>query len=230
MYKGMFWGLTVLGLAGYYYWSNSGEPYLEYREVYSRLNHTKHYYFDQGVMREISDNSIAADGDIQKILEEIGLSSLQDGGVEILLSGYDKQMKKRSVTWNGYQGGRLIAYIEGCGSAKCISQITLVPSTRDRMKFNANQSSSSIFVAEESYGENWPFTVDYGVIRCQRGAVYFSTPDDGRFPLNGLARSYLSGTPSGTKDLHDIWKDYPSPYTPKYPIGDLISQGLEICD
>lgn len=226
MNKGLFWGLVVLGVAGYYYWSNSGEPDLEYREVYSRPNHTNHYYFDQGVMREISDNSIAADSDVQGVLQEIGLPNLREGGVEIFGSGYDKQVSEHSVVWNGYQGGRLIAYTEECGTANCISKLTLVPSTRDRMKFNADQSSSSIFVAAESYGENWPFTVDYGVIRCQRGALYFSTPDDGRFPLNGLARS----SAGGTKDLHDIWKDHPSPYTQKYPIGDLINQGLEVCD
>jgi hypothetical protein len=227
MKKGLFWLIVAFTACGYYYWVGIGEPELKYRESYSSLNHTQHYHFDQGVMRKISDRSLPADKDIQSLLSEMGLPSLQEGGVEILLNGYDKDVGSTSVTWNGYQGGRLIAYIEECGNENCVSRITLVPDPRERLRHSASQSSRRIFVEAETYGEKWPLTVDYGVISCQRpGAIFFSTADQGKFPLNSLAKS----SPTGTKDLSEIWRDHPSPYTQKYQIGDLINQGLEICD
>lgn len=208
------------GAAAFAYFMQGGEKELEYRETYSSINDTRHYYFDQGVMREVSNSS--PEPYVESLLDEMGLDSS--------LQGYRREFGSRTVTWHGYgDGGRLVAYIDDCDDddGTCISRITLVPSPRARLISLAEGSSSREFIEKKDFGDDWPLTVDYGVVSCQaQGAVYFSTGDNRKFPVNGLARS---GNTSGN-DIHEIWKDHPSPNMPKYSIDPIINSGLGVCD
>jgi hypothetical protein len=212
--------VLAAGAAAFAYFMQGGEKELEYRETYSSINDTRHYYFDQGVMREVS----------QSVPEPYVESLLEEMGIESSLQGYQRELGSRTVTWNGYNnGGRLIAHIDSCDekSGNCISRITIVPSSRERMISLAEGSSRRKFIEKNDFGDEWPLIVDYGVVSCQApGAVYFSTEDNRRFPVNGLA---ISGDTSGN-DIREIWRDHPSPHTPKYPIGPVLNTGLGICD
>jgi hypothetical protein len=208
------------GAAAFAYFMQGSEKQLEYREAYSSINDTKHYYFDQGVMREVSQSE--PEPYVESLLEEMGLDSS--------LRGYQRELGSRTVTWHGYNnGGRLIAHISSCEgkNGDCISRITLIPSPRDRMISLAEGSSRRKFLEKDDFGDDWPLTVDYGVVSCQSpSAVYFSISDNRRFPVNGLA---ISADTSGN-DIREIWRDHPASHIPKYPIGPILNVGLGICN
>lgn len=98
-------------------------------------------------------------------------------------------------------------------------------------------SYSSKTIKAEEYGEEWPFTVDEGILKCDGEAVTFVT--DGKiYPINGLAgnKTHLQ--------LEDIWRvdekaiesykemgisEKDLGYTPRISISGMINEGLELC-
>ena len=78
-------------------------------------------------------------------------------------------------------------------------------------------------VSREDFGQEWPLTVDSGILACQgAGAVTFTTPDGTTYAVNGLAQS---ATPY--PDIDPIWADAGNGY--KVDIGPLIDRGLRLC-
>jgi hypothetical protein len=80
-------------------------------------------------------------------------------------------------------------------------------------------------ISRDSFEGEWPFTVDEGVLSCEgAGAVTFSA-EGSTYAVNGTAM--------GTTDYPDvdaIWADDPAGPGPKIWIGDVIDQGLELCE
>ncbi len=80
-------------------------------------------------------------------------------------------------------------------------------------------------ISRDSFEGEWPFTVDEGVLNCEgAGAVTFSA-EGTTYAVNGTAM--------GTSDYPDvdvIWADDPEGPGPKIWIGDVIDQGLDLCE
>ena len=80
-------------------------------------------------------------------------------------------------------------------------------------------------ISRDSFDGEWPFTVAEGTLDCEgAGAVTFTT-DGTSYAVNGLAQSATD-----YPDVDAIWADDPSSPGLKIFIGDVIQQGLELCE
>ena len=193
---------------------------LEYRESQSGQN--THIYFDT-VRRSFNQNNPTES--ISRLLNEIG-SPLSLSSSEPIRKG------SQSSTWLDNQGGEIIVYDESCSSptGKCIKRLSFIPSQKTKIMNIAKNRPNWQFISSDNWSGNWPFTVEYGALVCDRGdAVYFiegsTGPSRTRYPLNGLAKS--ANRSNG--DLKKIWRDHPDQYLDKYSIGPAISKGLALC-
>jgi hypothetical protein len=104
--------------------------------------------------------------------------------------------------------------------AACSNPTTTTPSAS-----SVEAPAGSIGAEEVSrgdFGEDWPLTVDSGVLACQgAGAVTFTALDGTTYAVNGLAQS---ATPY--PEIDPIWADSGKP---KVDIGPLIDRGLDLC-
>lgn len=84
------------------------------------------------------------------------------------------------------------------------------------------------YVSREMLGDEWPLTVDEGVLRCDgpaaAGAVFFETKGR-QYPVNGIARGRSNGI-----EIDEIWADDPDIPGAKLNIGVLIDRGLKLCE
>jgi hypothetical protein len=80
-------------------------------------------------------------------------------------------------------------------------------------------------VSRAGIGDQWPLTVDSGVLSCEgAGAVYF-TADGTRYAVNGTAM-----TTEDAERITAIWADDPTGLSLKRNIGPLIDRGLKLCE
>ncbi|MFJ6293209.1 DUF2511 domain-containing protein [Streptomyces griseoviridis] len=72
--------------------------------------------------------------------------------------------------------------------------------------------------------EEWPFTVERGVLRCREGGEVTFTPEGGReYAVNGTAKG--AGYPAMTP----VWADEPKVAGLKVDISDVLELGLALC-
>lgn len=81
-------------------------------------------------------------------------------------------------------------------------------------------------ISRESVGEDWPLTVESGIVACEGnngyGAVSF-TADGTTYGVNGVALQ------QGLPRIDPIWADDPSIPGGKLNIGPIINAGLALC-
>lgn len=81
-------------------------------------------------------------------------------------------------------------------------------------------------------GDEWPLTVDYGVVACESKTAggmnlqiaTLTAPDGTVYALNGTAKSH-----SDAADIEPIWADDPEVDGLKISIGPLIDHALTFC-
>lgn len=102
----------------------------------------------------------------------------------------------------------------------CTSDSTLVDGgSKDSL------SSNEASMSRTDLGDDWPLTVDKGVVSCEgAGEVYF-TAHGTRFAVNGLALGADTAP-----DIDAIWAKDPDIKGLKIDIGPIIDRGLALCD
>lgn len=173
-----------------------------------------------------SSNEIASFKDVNHVMRTINAGQLTHGA-QYRKSG------KYLFSWDGYQGDKQLTIdLRECDHPRksqqtytCVNRIIIKPSKRDKMVNQARSSSTRKFISKDTYEGDWPFTVDFGMLACRRGSVVvFRTVDREVYALNGLAEA------QGHSELRPIWKDNPNIPGLKISIGELISDGLKLCD
>jgi hypothetical protein len=86
------------------------------------------------------------------------------------------------------------------------------------------------FISRDDLGEQWPLTVDAGVLSCESHgggvhSVFFTDPEGKRYALNGKAEGHHPELPL----IDQIWAPNPKVPELKINIGPLIDRGLELC-
>ena len=87
-------------------------------------------------------------------------------------------------------------------------------------------------ISSEDYGGRWPFTVERVRLCHQASSVWvetrrlFPVPSTKRYPVNGLAKPWLTRLGYECEDLEGIWK--PASDGSKVNIGPIILDGLSL--
>ncbi len=157
---------------------------------------------------------------INDILKNIGEPLLNDSD-QYRLAG------KKLFVWDNYKKGKLVVDLRECRydvgdkqTYTCINRLYVEPSSKEMMINQAMNSDSRIFVSKEEYGDQWPFTVDFGIISCRRGnVIVFRTEGNHVYALNGKAIGK-----NKFKDIRQIWRDK------KISLHKLILEGLHLCE
>lgn len=106
----------------------------------------------------------------------------------------------------------LLVILAGCGTSSSST---------------ASPSGSSRPVTRATFQGTWPFTVDHGILGCDpsigTGAVGFNV-DGHLYGVNGFAN------PPRYSDVKPIWKKDPASPGLRITLGDMISQGLKLCN
>jgi hypothetical protein len=87
-------------------------------------------------------------------------------------------------------------------------------------------SSAPGKITEAELGEEWPFTVSEGILRCHGsagfGAVTFEA-DGTEYAVNGVAKG------QDYPPVDPVWADDPTVDGLKKNIGPVIDRGLDLC-
>lgn len=92
---------------------------------------------------------------------------------------------------------------------------------------NSNKPSQRISISEADTGkpwsgDNWPFTVSSGELKCDRNAVVFIARGQ-TYAVNGIATSM------GHANIRPIWRNNEDGPGPKINIGPVLTLGLTLC-
>src|SRR5688500_12690294 len=96
-------------------------------------------------------------------------------------------------------------------------------------------------ISHDEYGDQWPFTVASGTLRCEQDTMIVFTPHDG--PYEGVTFAVNGSAKPQYRDVDPIWRSddtlkdelmkagatSDSVSMLKIPIGEIITQGLELC-
>lgn len=94
---------------------------------------------------------------------------------------------------------------------------------------SASLGPNAMRVTAADYGEDWPLTVDSGVLSCPVGSAVIFGDEDTAYALNGTALGMADDR--GWQDIREsaIWADDGSGLGLKKDIGPLIDDGLDLC-
>jgi hypothetical protein len=112
------------------------------------------------------------------------------------------------------------------GSIKMLTFLAIVTASSLAVVACESAGASSRTVSRTDFGEEWPLTVDSGVLSCEgAGSVYFTSRDGKRYAVNGTAM-----TAGDAEQIDPIWEEDPRGLSPKKNIGPLIDEGLKLCE
>jgi hypothetical protein len=83
-------------------------------------------------------------------------------------------------------------------------------------------ASNPATLSRSDLGNDWPLTVDEGVVSCEGGGEVYFTADGTTYAVNGLAQGN-----SDLLDIDAIWADASGGL--KKNMGPIIDAGLELC-
>jgi len=80
------------------------------------------------------------------------------------------------------------------------------------------------FLSAAQYGEAWPLTVDWGIVRCEgESTLVFRAPDGRDYELG------LIETAAGYPPITPIWRETGNPNSPRVGLGPVIEAGQKLC-
>jgi len=184
---------------GIFIFMNSCTNEKEYDYTYRKTSNqygVSFYYFESNTSPPFEideDRNIMEYKYINKTLSVIGKKNI-DSSMD-----YEKH-GKAFHSWKNYEGDKDLRISYGkCIQERslfddieyyCIRKIQITPDRIDRMRYQGKNNDRMIFVERKEYGERWPFVMDEGLIRCNRGdKVILITKNHEHYGLNGLAIS-----------------------------------------
>jgi hypothetical protein len=84
-------------------------------------------------------------------------------------------------------------------------------------------------ITRATFNGTWPFTVEAGVIGCERGQAIKFIADKKTYAVNGTAKSWSQQAGFGWRDAREIWLDDPGNPGAKVPMTDVIKKGQTLC-
>ena len=101
---------------------------------------------------------------------------------------------------------------------------------------NANyqaSSTSAVKITRAEYGEDWPFTVDEGILACEMAGGYKTvtfTANGTTYIVNAMPKGIeVRGDKRYVRILGTIWAKNPKGPGPYKAIGAIIDRGMSLC-
>lgn len=93
---------------------------------------------------------------------------------------------------------------------------------------SSNSSKPEGLVLESTYGDDWPFLVSSGIIRCERdyGTAVVLVVGSTKYALNGRARGQIDST--GWRDSREIIRKNEAGGL--FDVSMFIRRGTQMCD
>jgi hypothetical protein len=76
---------------------------------------------------------------------------------------------------------------------RCLDKVVVSPTKKQQLKNRAANLPNAAFVESSDYLD-WPYTIDYGMIRCRKGMALTIENEQGIWALNGVAKTWVPGT------------------------------------
>jgi predicted RNA-binding Zn-ribbon protein involved in translation (DUF1610 family) len=132
------------------------------------------------------------------------------------------------------QDERISIHIRQCNKKtnpySCIEKIIYSPNAKEMAKIKAQKMPNRyIFISEEEYGSNWPYTFQYGLVTCNGYSDVVIIAQHKVYAINGTAMG--AKYPSGEKMYDDDW-NVRKPLSGSGrmpPPSDIIQKGLSLC-
>jgi hypothetical protein len=102
----------------------------------------------------------------------------------------------------------------------------LVLGTACESESGADTSGRAISASD--YGDEWPLTLQGGVLACEGAGMVTFTAEGKTYAINGLAGG--AADERGWAEIDPVWADDPEIEGAKISIGPLIDDGLALCD
>jgi len=84
-------------------------------------------------------------------------------------------------------------------------------------------------ISRADMGAAWPFTVESGVLGCERGIAIKFLANRKTYSINGTAQAYSKQLGFGWLPVNSIWADNHDIPGTKINIGPLITRGQKLC-
>jgi hypothetical protein len=81
-------------------------------------------------------------------------------------------------------------------------------------------------ISRAQFGDDWPFTVTEGLLRCDRGTFVVFVANGKTYAINGSAKG--AANREGYVDFESIWRPDETPGL-KVSISPVIEAGLKLC-
>ena len=83
-------------------------------------------------------------------------------------------------------------------------------------------NAHAITIKSSDYGKTWPFTVEYGDLKCVNKVAVVFNANDIDYAVNGIASAMKY------KRIDEIWRQDPDTQT-RINIRPIIERGLSLC-
>jgi hypothetical protein len=118
------------------------------------------------------------------------------------------------------------------GFAGCSSQVTTLEEPSSSYSQEIYISPSEVKISKQQFGNDWPFTVDEGLLACKiRGQVGNTIVGEVIFTVGEITYG-INGIAKGTNKyaaIENIWSDNQSLPGTKKNISPIIQKGVELC-
>lgn len=154
--------------------------------------------------------------------------------VAVLTNSEDKQEPVDEIATAGNASGRITTTTETPETSTSTTLTTTTTTTTASTTLRSipcEVGQMTCAVSRDQFGEDWPLTVEGGVLSCQPGttgsnsAVFIIAGET--YSVNGTAQARAEDYEA--RPLEEIWADNPAIAGAKRNIGPLIDLGLTLC-
>jgi Protein of unknown function (DUF2511) len=105
-------------------------------------------------------------------------------------------------------------------------ETAIPPEPQQTSEPDANLGPHSRLLRKSDFGDEWPLSVEQGVVECRDGAAVLFHAGGKTYPVNGTAKGWYKELPS----IEEIWLENPSLPGTRINISPIIEAGRKLCN
>jgi len=125
--------------------------------------------------------------DFQFVLDQAGIKAPGASAVVEPAGAY-------GYRWYWVDGTTVTVTTKVCqDEIRCFDKVVVSPPEKKQLQNRAASLPNAAFVESGDYLD-WPYTIDYGIIRCRKGMALTIENKQGVWAMNGVAKTWVPGT------------------------------------